>query len=268
VSGLAGADTAKPDKKACFEAHEKGQRERGQGKLKDAATLFTLCASESCPAVAREECGKWLTDLKTAIPSVVLLALDAKGRDLTDLTVDLDGQPLADRLDGRAVQIDPGEHTFTFQLPDGTSLEVKHVLAEGDARRRIVADFSTLKPKKEQPPPAAKPVSRPVPLGTWILGGVGVAALGGFTYFALSGKSQENDLKDRCAPNCSDSEVTVMDQRYLAADISLGVSLVSLGVATYLFATRKPAKAAPTSAALEFVPTTPGAGVVRWTTRF
>lgn len=267
-AGSARAEDAKPDKKACFEAHEKGQVDKGQRKLKAASKHFQLCASEACPAVVREECGQWLTDLRTAIPSVVPAAVDAQGRDVAAVKVLLDGEPLTDHLDGRSYEIDPGEHTFQFVLPDGSSIEQKHVLNEGDTRRRIAADFSKLQASQRPQPVSveAKP-SRPIPLATWVLGGVGVAALGSFAFFALTGKSKENELKDQCAPSCPDSEVDKMDQRYLAADISLGVSLVSLGVATYLLVTRKPAISAPSHASLEVIPTT-GAGMVRWSTRF
>jgi hypothetical protein len=66
-----------------------------------------------------------------------------------------------------------------------------------------------------------------------MLGGVGIAALGSFTYFALSGKAEERKLR-RCAPDCEPDDVTPMRTRYLVADVSLGVAALSLGAAGYL----------------------------------
>jgi hypothetical protein len=257
----------KADKKACFNAHEQGQLAKANRKLLKAEESFAVCAAEGCPGVVREECGKWLADLQAAIPTVVPTAVDSAGHDTTECVVTVDGQPLSDRLDGRSFKVDPGEHLFRFVLADGTSIEQKHVLSEGDVRRRITADFASLPKIGPVHKAPVAPLSRPVPVATWILGGVGVVALGSFAFFAVSGKSKENDLKDHCAPNCPDADVNVMDHRYLAADISLGVGIVSLGVATYLYMARKPA-ISTTSAWIDLVPTTPGAGVVRYTTRF
>jgi hypothetical protein len=73
-----------------------------------------------------------------------------------------------------------------------------------------------------------------VPTAAWVLGGVGAAALGSFVGFALSGRAKENDMMSSCAPYCSQQDEDTMRRRYLVADISLGVSLVSLGAAAYL----------------------------------
>jgi hypothetical protein len=51
---------------------------------------------------------------------------------------------------------------------------------------------------------------------------------------AISGKQKESDL-DRCKPYCSQSQADAMHSRYLIADISLGLSLATGGVASYLF---------------------------------
>jgi hypothetical protein len=67
--------------------------------------------------------------------------------------------------------------------------------------------------------------------------GVAAGALGGFTYFALSGRALENELT-RCKPNCDRADIDRMRSRYLIADVSLGVALVSVGVGTYAWLQR------------------------------
>jgi hypothetical protein len=73
-----------------------------------------------------------------------------------------------------------------------------------------------------------------IPTLSWILGGVGVVAAGAFAYFAVSGRSQETDLANTCSPRCPSDDVTGLRHSYLAADISWGVGVVSLGAAVLL----------------------------------
>ena len=43
-------------------------------------------------------------------------ARDAKGEDLTEVRLTIDGETVAERLDGRALTLDPGTHTFRFNF--------------------------------------------------------------------------------------------------------------------------------------------------------
>jgi hypothetical protein len=266
------ADAWAIEKRACFAAHEQGQVDQKARKLKAAAAQFLICSVDECPPVIREECGKWLSDIRSAIPTVVPTALGRDGRDATEVQVFVDGQLLTERLAGGSFEVDPGEHQFRFVLTDGTAIDQKYVINEGDSRRKIAADFSAA--QHAAPQPSAHPVPSGdgsgsnfrVPVSAYVLGGLGVVALGSFTAFALSGKSKENDLKSNCAPHCPESEVSVMDNRYLAADISLGVGIASLGVAAWILLSSNRAPSTP-SAWVDVVPTQ-GAAQVRWTKRF
>jgi hypothetical protein len=71
-------------------------------------------------------------------------------------------------------------------------------------------------------------------VAAYVLAGVATVALGAFSYFAITGKRAENRV-DVCAPNCSDSEYESMRNKYLFADIGLGVAVLSSGAAAYLF---------------------------------
>jgi len=259
----AGAEAAPADKKQqCFSAHEQGQVARTARKHRAAAEQFAVCAQEACPAVVRDECSKWLTDARAAIPSVVPSAIDRQGRDVTNVKVSVDGEPLTEQLDGRAFELDPGEHTFVFVLADGTRHEQKFVLNEGERNRQVRGDFA---PRTEKlPPPAA---SGRTPTAAYVLGGVGLVALGAAAVFGATGKSKEDDLQKTCAPNCSDDDVSSMNTRYLVADISLGVGIVSLGAAAWLLL-RRPAAEPPPRAWIDVAPGSRGSGMVRLTTRF
>jgi hypothetical protein len=70
----------------------------------------------------------------------------------------------------------------------------------------------------------------------WVftMAGLGVVGLGAFAYFGLNGHAEKQNLLTSCAPNCSDDQVSRVRFDYIAADASLAVGLISLGVAGYL----------------------------------
>ncbi|HEX4339122.1 MAG TPA: hypothetical protein VH062_24610 [Polyangiaceae bacterium] len=214
----------------CIAAHTEGQQLRREGKLLAARDRFLACVADPCPAIIRKDCSAFDDDVEAHVPTVVFALTDAGGKDVHDATVTIDDGAEQKPLDGRDVALDPGSHRFTFTTPSGETASMTVVLREGEKLRRVVAAL----------PPVAKPAvasSRylPVPTLAYVLGGVGVAALGSFTYFAISGKAKQDDLEAHCAPHCTESAVDTMRTRYLIADISLAVSVVSLGVGTYVF---------------------------------
>jgi hypothetical protein len=253
-------------KKQCVSAYGESQRLKRDGKLRDAREQLIICAQVSCPASLRNECVPWLSQVEAAMPSVVVEARDLAGRETIAVQIAVDGTLLANKADGRSIDVDPGEHAFRYEFQDKV-IEEKLVIREGEKHRKLHVDFSKLAappaasssspPAVEEPPPPSP--LRKVPLLTWILGGVGVAALGSFTAFAVVGKGKENELKSDCAPNCSRSGVDTMRRDYLIADISLGLGIVALGGAAY-FMFARPKEKPPASSAF-FAPA-PGGGVL------
>jgi hypothetical protein len=122
------------------------------------------------------------------------------------------------------------------------------VLRVGEHNREILATFSAPQPapaptptppgspspEPAAPPPPEKHSTRPT---GWIaaLTGLGVVGIGSFAYFAATGYSDKQQLMGRCAPACTDDQVNGVRYRYIAADASLGVAIVALGVAAYLW---------------------------------
>jgi hypothetical protein len=88
----------------------------------------------------------------------------------------------------------------------------------------------------------------------WALGGVGVAALASFAFFGITGKHDESNLRSTCAPACADSDVSAIHTKYVVADVSLAVSVASLGVAAYLYFSQPRATEAPATTTTSFVP--------------
>jgi hypothetical protein len=230
------AEAEEPALRACSDAYEQGQRLRRRGELRAARKEFVECGRDVCPTRLSRDCIAWLGDLERALPSVVLIAREAGGRDVREVRVLIDGEPTASELDGRAVPVDPGEHTFRFEPKGGPPAEMRVLVFEGEKSRPIVATLEPAAPPPQgahdKPPPG--PASRPEPAPPkWpivALGVVGVVALGTFTYFGLSGVSARNDL-EKCRGSCPDGDVDAVQRKFIIADVSLGISVVSLAAA-------------------------------------
>jgi len=228
---------------ACFQSYEQTQTLRRAGKLREAREQAVQCASDACPALLAKDCTKWLSEIEQSIPTLVFDVRTASGEELTNVRVLVDGNPLVEHLDGRALPIDVGPHVFRFEALDGKfpPYEQKIVVREGERNRKIEVRLKTTEP---QPKPAA----RTIPLGTWIFGGVAVASLGVGTAFALMGSSKEGDL-EACKPSCAADAVNSVSSSYAVADILLTAGVVSAAAAVYVFLTR-PTKEPSAAAAL------------------
>jgi hypothetical protein len=236
LPSLALADVAE-----CVQAHAHGQAERNAGRLASAKAEFVRCSDAACPAEIQSECVAFLAELEVYAATVVFAAVDAHGKDAIDVKVKVDGQQVAGKLTGLAVTLDPGSHTITYVWPDGFEQTEIVMVAQGEKNRRIVLRREAEKvaaPAPAAPAPVEKSSS---PVAGYVLGGIGIVALGSFATFAVLGKSAESEMDD-CRPYCAQSQADKMRLRYLVADISLGVGLVSLGASGYLLvrASRQP----------------------------
>ncbi|MBS2012313.1 MAG: hypothetical protein JST00_05480 [Deltaproteobacteria bacterium] len=187
--GLLGTSHASAtDVQACVASSEKAQKLRAAGKLREARDQLQICASDTCPALVRRDCVQWQSEVAASLPTVVFGAKDRQGRDLFDVTVSMDGDVLVKRLDGKAIAVDPGPHTFRFDAT-GASPVVQRVLVKEGERARVIdvsiAEASENAGGAAHPPPAPAKAEAPVATSSsgghtafpWILGGVGAATL-------------------------------------------------------------------------------------------
>jgi hypothetical protein len=243
---LAGPASAAPTSRAaCFSAYERVQVGMRRGHLLDARAAASECLSDACPGPLRADCGQWLREVEARLPSIVVEVRTSDGKPAEGARLLLDGAPWKDRPDGLATELDPGEHVVRAEPGgDGAAAETRVVVDEGRKAQRVVVELAA--PPAPPPPvvapspvetPRAPPERAPVPTAAIVLGGAGVLALGGFTFFAITGKNAEHGL-EACSPRCSDDAVAPVRQRYLAADVFLGVSVIALGVAAYLYLAR------------------------------
>lgn len=228
---------------SCVEAHSKGQAERNAGHLQNARAEFLACSTEECPGQIQSECSTLLTEVEGFMASVVFAAVGSDGKDVVDVKVTVDGEQVLDQLSGLATNLDPGSHEVGYTWPDGFAQKETIVVAQGEKNRRFEMRRVPTVTEKLDATPAAAPPSRKPPVAAWVVGGLGVAALGSFATFAVLGKQAESAM-DSCKPYCEQSQADKMRLRYLIADISLGVGVAAVGVSGFLFvrASRTPAR--------------------------
>jgi hypothetical protein len=231
----------------CVTAYEAGQIARNERRLLEAKQSFGSCVQVECPAAARSDCARWLEEVEVALPTVVIQAVDERGRDLLDVRVLIDGRPVRERLDGTAIGVDPGTRTFRYEHR-GLVREQPVVLREAEKNRHLKIAFSSsagAAPTRQVVPPAPGD-ARPVPTMVYVLGGVGLVALGNFAYFGIRSKVDESELEDRgCAPRCPRDEVAAVATKRVIADVALGAAVLSLGAAVVIYLARPSAPAGP-----------------------
>jgi hypothetical protein len=258
---------APPDKATCNAAYEKGQRARKAGDLIRAREAFLLCARDPCPKVFQPECVQWLSEVEKILPSVVFEVTTEVGAPPRAVKVLVDGTVVATRLDGTAVPVNPGEHTFRFEADDRPAVEKRMLVVEGDRARRVsvsmpdpAATTSGTGGAASDSGAGAGAAPGSTPWGGWLLLGVGAVAFGSFGYFGLHGLSQRSDL-DRCTPHCNQADIDATRRSFLLADVSLGVGVVAAAAGAYFVLSHSSSPGGPAST-VGLAPLNRGGGLV------
>jgi hypothetical protein len=271
------ADAANPAVSECVAANEKSIKLRADHKLVAARDQAVICFSPKCPAQVRAACKKRVTDLNGSIPSIVFLAQDHAGHDLAAVRVSMDGDAIADHLDGTALSIDPGQHQFTFETDGLPTVEQSFLIVQGQKDRREVIAFA---PPKPVPPPIAVVSNAPPgadsgtgkPWGTQRtlalgIGGVGVASLivGGVTGGLAISKWNASQSECGSTAQCPDHAQSVSDHN--AASTLAVVSTITfiaggaaVAAATLLFFTAPSQSAASATQGAKQLHVSPSVG--------
>jgi hypothetical protein len=236
---------ASPTRQACVTAYEETQTAMRRSRLLAARASLQTCLDEACPALLRGDCATWLKEVEARTPTVVVECVQ-DGATVRDVRVLVDGAVREGAGDGKAMELDPGTHSFRVE-PVGTApISVDAVVREGEKLKVVRIEL----PGREKPPagkaplvgenPATQPppvMTRPVPWTVYATAGLGLAAGAGFGAFAVLGSSGKGDLEP-CKPDCSAERISEVRTQFLVADVLLGVSAVALAASAYLFFTR------------------------------
>jgi hypothetical protein len=230
----------------CADAASEGQRLKNDHKLVEARVEFQNCARRQCPLIVQTDCLKWLEDVNTSLPTVVVTAKDASGADLVDVKVNVDGQPLVSKLDGQAVPIDPGRHVFQFSMQNGTELDQGAIIREGVKDQSVNVVLGSAVSRSPRPlagVPGVVGGGSPAPESRvwntvgWVLGGSGLLGLavgGAFGAVAIhDNDSASCNASKQCLPGpLSDARTAAVgsDIGFIAGGLLVagGVTLVLL----------------------------------------
>lgn len=243
--GAAKATDEAPTQAQCADAYDASQRLSQAGKLKSALEQLIVCAQTTCPRFLSQECTATFERVKLNLPTVTLVATDAQGSPLVDVIVTVDGQRVTEHIEGLATPVDPGLHEFVFEHAGDPPVTVKVLISEGEKNKPVVAAFGRQPAPTESTATAPSPpvdstrpaqkTSSGVPIATYVLGGVGVAALGVGVAFRLIGAADYDALEKDCKTTCAPSQVDPVKTKYTISTVSLGVGAAALVTAGVFF---------------------------------
>jgi hypothetical protein len=189
ATGTHAARAADPTLSDCISANEASLQARADHKLRQAREQSLLCAADRCPSEMRDQCRHRVAQVNATMPTIVFAVQDGSGADLGAVKVSMDGTPIADRLEGTAISLDPGEHKFTFEVAGQPPVEKTFILREGEKNRRekIVigppAAAAPTNPPSSRPESPSNETASPNQGGSnlktvgLVVGGVGIAGL-------------------------------------------------------------------------------------------
>lgn len=186
----------------CLDASMRGQTARDAHYLLEAREMFRACALPACPSVVQRDCTTWLAQVQADLPTVIISAKDPAGADLPAVKVDIDGVAVALGVDGEAVPLNPGLHTFHFEVPGGASTSRSIIVTEGSKDQRVAVVLGAPPPPVEShaavrpAAPAARRARFPVKTVGFGLGAGGLFGLGLGAAFGI--KAIGNLLQAHC----------------------------------------------------------------------
>ncbi len=228
---------ARGETDVCVAAAERAQVQQHAGALRSARESLLVCSREACPNAIRTDCLRWLAEVQAATPSLVVSVVDASGGDVVEVRLLVDGARVSDRLDGRPMEIEPGEHLLRVERA-GAVAETRLLVRQGERDRLVTLRFVETPPPPPPPiapspgPPRASAPERRVPMGAWVLGGAGLVATSAGLFFWVSGRSDRSDLYASCGVthSCSQHEIDSARTKVLVGDITFGLGLAAIGV--------------------------------------
>ncbi len=221
--------------KGCVEAFGQAQTLRRDGKLRAAREQLVRCSQPQCPALIVSKCVPWLSEIDKAIPSIVVAAQDAQGRDAIAVRVSIDGVVVANKLDGLPMPLDPGPHKLRLELQGMPPILRDLVLTQGEKGRRIQVRFAPTKPLATTvPPPPPPPEDSSVSPLAYVGFGLGAAGLLVGTISGAVSLSNGSALKEECGGDvCTEEHRDSYDSGVTIAHVST-VGFVIAGVGATL----------------------------------
>jgi hypothetical protein len=259
------ATAAGPSKQECVAADDAAQDLRQAGKLRAAREKLSVCASTSCPGPVRDDCAQRVDELNKAQPTIVFAVKDRDGNDMSAVRVSVDGQPIAETLDGSALQVDPGAHTFRFEGASVAGVAKTLVIREGEKERRERVVMGASAPRKTVADGAPADLvpddhsSRVPTIGYLAFGAGAVGLVVGIVFTGLWVDSKHRGDGECGSGTCDEktaSDFQTSQTTYTAGlGVGYGIAVVGAGVGTIvLLASRGSTKKSVQSSAIRIEP--------------
>ena len=232
-------EVAKSPGELCSAAYERTQTEKQAGHYVAASAAALECSQLQCNAAIVQECVRFYGALEAETPTLVFSARKAEGGELSDVRVEMDGKLVAEQITGRPISADPGPHNFVFIHKKRGLVRLSETARVGDKARVFEVTFADPDAKSGAVGATTVAPRGGVPPMTYVLGGLGVVALGGFAYFRVSGANDYNKKNDECSPYCDPDDIDPIQKKFTYSYVSLGVGIASLaGAAAFYFVGR------------------------------
>jgi hypothetical protein len=234
-----------PAVEQCVRASDDGQSQRDAGRYARAAAAFARCSAADCPALVRRDCARWLEDVVALTPTIVPSARDATGKDLAAVRVRVDGTEVARQLDGRPIDIDPGQHLVSFEGPGGETAQEPIVVRAGEKNRIVAVTLgAAASPARAAvPSPPVLEAHGSVPVVPIVVGGAAVVAFGLGLYFGLSARSDLSTIEaEPCATTrtCNPGDVDAVRSKLVVSDVLIGAAAVGAVTSITLYFVMRP----------------------------
>ncbi len=216
-----------PTSRECIAANEAAGRLVDEQKMRAARKQLLVCAVPGCPKDVKADCTHQIEDLNARLPTVVFAVKTAAGQDLLEVRVTMDGELLAERLDGSALELDPGSHSVTFETAGEPAVTKTFVFHDGDKGRKEVIIVGSLPPPR---PVVLAPVPEETGKGSTqravglVLGGVGILGLGAGGVLGGLATSAWSKAKSACPGHASCDASAVADSQH-ASTLATGSTI-------------------------------------------
>ena len=249
TSVRASAAKTPEDVARCRASYEASQVLRRDEHLDAARTQLLICES-TCPDALVADCTKWLHEVEALTPTVRIDARDANGRRVPDVRLTVDGAPARPREDG-AIAIEPGVRVFRVEAAGFEPVERRVEVHAGEREHPISVALVALVAAraKTQPAPSvtpARPSEPPSRAPSYVLGGIGGAALVAAGILAIVGHVDRSSLASSCAPTCDPSRVDAIRTLWWTAAGIGAAGTVAVGLAIALWPRGQSASSAAT----------------------
>lgn len=228
--------SSEPAPSPCIESFGQAQRLRREGRLRASADELTRCGAATCPPAIVTKCVGWLTEVRAAMPTIVVSVRETRGgADVPDAVVFIDEESRGG-ASGRTLDLDPGPHKIRAASGERIA-RASIVVREGEKLRVVdlVLDDDHLDPSPRAAPAAPRPrddVAEPggPTISPLVFVGFGFAAVAGGIGIGAGAAAlgEASSLEDTCGG-------TVCDEAQ-RGDYQDGVTLANVSTGAFVLA--------------------------------